>query len=781
MFSLTRRWPVISSAMALCLFLAACESQEDRAERHYQSAVELLEAGDLERALVEFRNVFQLNPRHMDARVSLASHYEEQGRRRLAFRHYQAAAEISPQDAETRIKLAELAVFMGNQDALERHGSKAVELLPDDPRVLMIASVLNYQEALGDRDDAARRAAADEVIAASAEVEGSLMADQVLVDNLIRDGEYRQALDLLDNLLEAFPENEAYHTLKLRILGTLQDVDGVTEQLQQMVELFPDNTEFATNYVQWLTSRGDLEGAEDFIRSQIPEEGDRKDESAILIAYINQVRGTDAALEEVETLLQGEEDPSTIQLFRSLRAGLLYDKGDRDTAIAEMEDVLSGAEETAQTHGIKVALARMHLAQGNEVAARQRVEEVLAQDSTQVDAIKLRAGWLIEDDEADQSIVLLRSALDQAPEDAQLMSLMAQAHLRNGERGLAGEMLALAVEAANAAPAQTLDYARYLLADEDYATAETILINSLRAEPNNLDVLGLLGRVYLARQDWARLEQVEGTLGRLGTERSQNLAESLRVGRLQAQDRGAEALEVLEALAQSGTGSNAAVAAIVRTRIAEGDTAGAEAYVQERLAEAPDNLALRMLRAGILQSDRRAEEAEVIYRDILAQNDQLEGVWRALFRSRSRQGDDAGASAVLDDALVAMPDAANLLWDRAAVLERTGDVEGAIAIYEDLYERFPNAPIIANNLASLISTYRTDEESLQRAYAVARRLRGSELAAFQDTYGWIAYRRGEYDEALEHLEPAAASLAQDPLVQYHLGKALAAAENTTRR
>jgi Flp pilus assembly protein TadD len=91
-----------------------------------------------------------------------------------------------------------------------------------------------------------------------------------------------------------------------------------------------------------------------------------------------------------------------------------------------------------------------------------------------------------------------------------------------------------------------------------------------------------------------------------------------------------------------------------------------------------------------------------------------------------------------------------------------------------MYERAPNQPVIANNLASMISTYREDAESLERAYAIARRLRGSDFAPFQDTYGWIAYRQGDYDEALEHLEPAAAVLVDEPLVQYHLGMAYAA-------
>jgi tetratricopeptide (TPR) repeat protein len=84
--------------------------------------------------------------------------------------------------------------------------------------------------------------------------------------------------------------------------------------------------------------------------------------------------------------------------------------------------------------------------------------------------------------------------------------------------------------------------------------------------------------------------------------------------------------------------------------------------------------------------------------------------------------------------------------------------------------------VVANNLASLISTYRTDPESLERAFVVARRLRGSDVPAFQDTYGWIAFRRGELQEALEHLEPAANALTEDPLVQYHLAMTYQALE-----
>ena len=49
--------------------LAACDTAEERAEEHYQKGLELIEAGDADRALVELRNVFNLNGTHRDARA----------------------------------------------------------------------------------------------------------------------------------------------------------------------------------------------------------------------------------------------------------------------------------------------------------------------------------------------------------------------------------------------------------------------------------------------------------------------------------------------------------------------------------------------------------------------------------------------------------------------------------------------------------------------------------------------------------------------------------------
>ncbi|MEM9523559.1 MAG: tetratricopeptide repeat protein, partial [Pseudomonadota bacterium] len=152
--------------------------------------------------------------------------------------------------------------------------------------------------------------------------------------------------------------------------------------------------------------------------------------------------------------------------------------------------------------------------------------------------------------------------------------------------------------------------------------------------------------------------------------------------------------------------------------------------------------------------------------------------WLGLIRTLNGQGRPEEAETALQAALEALPEALDLLWAQASFRERAGNYEGAIEIYEAMYERAPNSEVVANNLASLLSTYRDDDVSLERAWIVARRLRGIAFPPFQDTYGWLAYRRGDYDVALDHLEPAAAGLPDDPLVQFHLGMTYAALERT---
>jgi tetratricopeptide (TPR) repeat protein len=87
---------------------------------------------------------------------------------------------------------------------------------------------------------------------------------------------------------------------------------------------------------------------------------------------------------------------------------------------------------------------------------------------------------------------------------------------------------------------------------------------------------------------------------------------------------------------------------------------------------------------------------------------------------------------------------------------------------------------VANNLASLLADYRTDDDSLKRAQSLAERLRQSPVPQFKDTVGWIDYRTGNYKDAVSLLEQAATALPNRANVHYHLGMAYIASGEPTK-
>jgi tetratricopeptide (TPR) repeat protein len=566
--------------------------------------------------------------------------------------------------------------------------------------------------------------------------------------------------------------------VRLAVLAQLERADALEEQLRDMISRFPEDTELSGTLLRFFVSRGESEKARDFLSevaetSQDPEQ--RRDAWSALVQLILREDGPEAAISQIDSILAEIEDAEDAASFRALRAGIRFDQGERDAAIEEMEAILEGELSPEISGRISVALSRMLMATGNQVGARALVEEILSEDGTQVDALKMKAAWLIEEDETREAVSLLRTALDNSPEDVEALTLTAQAHARNGDRNLAREFLALAVEASNSEPEVTIRYANLLASEERYLPAEEALIDALRLAPGNLQLLTALGELYIAMEDWPRAEQVEETLRRQEIEAATRVATGLQASRLAAQGNMEDAVAFLEELARQGAGQDiAAEIAVVRARLASGDTDGARDYLENLLSENPDNFTLRFVQATVLSAAGRYDEAATAYRELIEERPQVEQLWIGLVRNLYAQGNIEGAEAALTEGLEALPEAMNLLWAQASFRERQGDYEGAIELYEMMYERAPNQPVIANNLASMLSTYREDGESLERAYRIARRLRGSDFPPFQDTYGWIAYRQGDYEEALEHLEPAADALGQDPLVQFHLGMTYAA-------
>src|SRR6056297_1940444 len=133
--------------------LAACQDSEAQAERPFENAMALMAEGDTARAAVEFRNVFQNNGQHVEARANFAAMLRREGDVEGSYSQYMRLVEQRPDHLEALTALSEMALTGLFWDEARRHGARLLELAPDDPATAVIAVNLTYIDAIEAEDE----------------------------------------------------------------------------------------------------------------------------------------------------------------------------------------------------------------------------------------------------------------------------------------------------------------------------------------------------------------------------------------------------------------------------------------------------------------------------------------------------------------------------------------------------------------------------------------------------------------------------------------------------
>ncbi len=746
--------------------LAGCDTAEERAEAHHKRATELLAEGKVEQAIVEFRNVFQLDGNNAAARLEYANLMVEQGNLQEAIGQFLRLVEQDWGNVAGHKRLAELALQIQDLPTAETHASRAYELDPADPEIRAYKATVDYHA--GKHEAAVKMA--EGVLK---EVPGNLPAQMVLIADRMRAEDDAGAIELIETALQGAPKEESLHLVKLAVLERRGDDAAVGAELVRMTELFPENEAVAQARIQWHLRSGDIDAAEPLMRARADATAagtpERTAADLALVQALYQTRGADAARGELDRLVAAA--PESIP-YRRARAGVEVSEGDAAAGVAALKAIIDGAAPSDERRDTQVVLAQVLLATGDAAGAAALVDAVLAEDATQVAALKLRAQRMIDGDQPEAAIRDLRTALDQAPQDPEILTLMAMAHERAGAHELAAEQLALAVEASGDGPAESIRYARFLIQDGRVDPARAVIAEALRRNPRNVELMAELGRIALGQQDWDGARRVAAGLRALGDQPgAADQATALEAQVLSGQNHYAEAIDMLQGLSGEAGDVRPALPGIVQTYLRAGDVAGARTYLAGVVEETPDVPLPRLMLAGVTALAGDAPAAEAAYRQLVADRPDYAPAYQGLYLLLAATGQAEAARATLEQGLAATDGDPRLLFVQAGQLEAEGDFDAAIAVYERLYAQDTASEIIANNLASLLSSHRADPASQERAFTIARRLRSAEEPHFQDTYGWILVQRGDDEAALPHLERAAAGLPQEPLVLYHLGAA----------
>jgi len=283
----SRLW--LTAAICTALVLGGCGGAESRKAKHIEKGQAFLDAGNFEKARVEFRNAMQISPNDSEARYENGVVDEKLGNVRQAAAFYQGAIDSNAENVRARAALARLYAMSGAPD-------KALELLtpgfakyPDDAELLTVRAAARMQlkdtsGALADAERAVRIAPANEdsisVLAGIYKAQGQTDKAQTLLDDAIKKHpntiDLRLVLAQLDSSLGKTAEVEALlldlvrlkpaekaHRLRLaQFYAHTDQIDAAEKVLRDGVKALPDERDIKTALIDFLAARRSHEIAE---------------------------------------------------------------------------------------------------------------------------------------------------------------------------------------------------------------------------------------------------------------------------------------------------------------------------------------------------------------------------------------------------------------------------------------------------------------------------------------------------------------------------------------
>lgn len=765
------RLPIVATLVA-ALAVSGCKTPEEKAQEFYLSGIEFVKADDPARAMIQFRNALLHVPTHREAALARVELLRAQGDEPNALAGLKALSEQFPQDMELRHLLLSFVLRREDWEEVLRQADAILATAPESAEAQVAEVVKAYRSASLSRDTAQVSAAAARAIALRAERPFDDALLRVVLDWYAAVQDYTAAIDVLDTVLARDPENREFQLTRVALLARIGAQDIAGDRLRSMVALFPEDRRIRGLFVAWLVSEGETDAAEQFLRQLADGPLDRRQALSDVVSFVEVHRGPEAADAEIANLVVTAPPGPDQRHWRAVQAMRLFSTGGLEEAVAQMRRLVDEEDNGDARRALQVTLARMLGDVGAAEEADSLIEAVLKDAPLQSDALQFRAMRLLGAGRTTQAISDLRSALAQRPRDPEILGLMARVHLVEGNRELAGERLASAVEASAHAPRPSLTYAAFLRQDGRDEVAERILRAAVERAPRAGAIKAALAELLI---DFGRFGEAALLIEEIAQSDVPQDAVRLHARRLAAQGRQAEGLNFLRGLSAEGLDRVRPIASIVQTLVRAGRAAEALAYLDAEAGNPEDAAALQLLRASVHAYLGDVANAEAALLDVVAQkpgNAHAVSLLVPLLRAR---GAEAQAEEVLAAALAASPNNRPLRLMEASRREARGDIPGAIDLLTVLHKENSADLLAANNLASLLTQTQPgptapDGTRIDAARSAARVLRGLPEPAFQDTYGWVEFLRGNLGEALSYLEPAAEALPGDPRVQYHLGR-----------
>lgn len=784
----------VCGALASSTFLLGCADDADRVAKFMANGEAYVAEGKHDEAVIEFKNVLQIEPENAAAHEALSLAYLETKKPREAYWEMSETVRLDPSNVEARLRYGTVSAAIGEYDlALEQ----AEAVLQIDARSAP-ALILRGQA----------REAKEDLEGAEADFAASVDADPagpayrfLYAGFLERRGRLEEAERVMRELLEIEESYIAYSTLaRLVARSPERDADALP-LLEKAVELAQKAP------VEEAEREPDAKGGTtSLIPNFLREEAINT--SYLMLSAFHYTRGRfDKAIEVLEEGV-GHSQSKIELIYQMARLHRIEGHTDEESAL------IRRATEDAPDSLAAQLVYSLYLSQQGDLpgalaAARKAVEIDPENRGAQLREAELLVdmGFRDKDSKAmDEGRAIVTAILEKEPDSPEANFVKAKIALT--ESDVAGAKAALeTVLQARPDWAQ----ARYVLgstltAAGEYSRARAELSRAVELDPQQLDARKLLakvhaqlgehefaieqGRAYLAqRPDDSEVRIVVGqSLIRVGRgeeaykevekipEANRDAAAHFALGRLDLafgrMEQGTARLLKADEMAPGNPQVLRTLLAIDREK---GRLADSVARIAKAAEAQPNDSALAELQgeAALLSGDAEAgrkhleRAVEIDARNVSAQI--------TLADLAMREGKQAEMIAVLERAAASVPESADLQYRLAGVYEQANRRDDAIAAYEKAIELNDDLAMAKNNLAYLIAESGGDlDRALELAQQAKEELPDDGNAS--DTLGWVMLKRGVPSAAIGYLEEALARFPADAfevqgIVRNHLAEA----------
>lgn len=739
-----RRW-MMAGFLATCavvglvvgaIFVVALDDPAARSEDHLAAARRAQSAGQLQAAIIEYKNTLQLDDANLPARLELGRMYLAAGDGVSALKELSRASELGADDAVLTLDTVRAAALAHDD---RRLAGLLTRLAVDEaatPEVLTIVG-----------DAALRRNDSDS-------------AQSYFSDALAADSDYVPALRSMAALAVAAGNLAAANTYIDRALANASgDIDALTLKA-------------------WVVARAESPAAALPYYQRALQEDD--DNDVILLDYARTLVAAGRFDDASRTLQRLDSDFSSGPMVAYLRGRIAFATGQLDQAQAAFTEVLLAQPEHAPS---KLMLGEIAARRQRWDEAARLIKEFIASEPGYLPATLLLGSVQIKAGAFHDAVTTLRTAGEVDATDPVFLTLLGSALVATGNAQEGDRLLAQAAALAPADSTITLQQALGTVVGGDFERGLAMLDNI--ADGSDGRRAALMQILLLGQRD--RLPEAQDIVDELLVNTPQDVALHNLSGliainrgdRSAARSHFAHALE----LDQKNVPSLLLLARLNRV---EGDFIAAEHGVDEALAAAPTDLAACLAKAQLL-AERNDTEGAVAWLEkalqansaaitprlllanhALARRDFDKGATLAadalqlapenvdaatlLGRAHTAAGNSAEAARIYSLALQRSPDNARISLALAELEERRGDVAAAISRLQALADKQPASAQVMLALARMYAR----SGNVADAAGIISRLAATDVnpATVALLRGDLALAQGRQAEAMEQFKTA---------------------------